>query len=215
MVRPRFLAPVLAALVVLAILAAGCTGQNEGSQPPASTMTIPTTRPTIPVTGTTQPVVPGTIVTTIPSVVVTPQYTPGAILQAGSAILVQGDVIGFKSATGNFIDEIRFSVVKAPRAEPVTFDVPNTQIIFTKGGQQYGVNYLILSGDLNGNGILDDGETFLVSIPFTSDASQYAIYAGQMFTMTIQNPPQPRVTVTTQAPPVLTDAQIVLAQAPT
>ena len=209
MAQPRFLAPALVVLVTCSILAAGCTGQNQGSQPPASTMTIPTTRPVTPVEVTTLPGQPATIVTTIPSIVVTPQYTPGTVLQAGSAILIQGDVIGYKSAVGNFIDEIRFNVVKAPRADPVTFDVPNTQIIFTKGGQQYGVNYLILSGDLNGNRILEDGETFQVSIPFTSEASQYAIYAGQMFTMTIQNPPQPRVTIVTGAPSVLQDSNIL------
>ncbi|HUK92737.1 MAG TPA: hypothetical protein VLU98_01735, partial [Methanomicrobiales archaeon] len=120
MAQPRFLAPALVVLVTCSILAAGCTGQNQGSQPPASTMTIPTTRPVTPVEVTTLRGQPATIVSTIPSIVVTPQYTPGTVLQAGSAILVQGDVIGYKSASGNFIDEIRFSVVKAPRADPVT-----------------------------------------------------------------------------------------------
>ena len=104
-------------------------------------------------------------------------------------------------------------MAKAPRAEPVTFEVPNTQIIFSKGGQQFGVNYLILSGDVNGNRILEDGETFEVSIPFTSESPQYEIYAGQKFTMAIKNPPQPQVTVTTEAPPVLEDSNI-LARAP-
>ncbi|MDD1665202.1 MAG: hypothetical protein LUQ32_07580, partial [Methanomicrobiales archaeon] len=83
----------------------------------------------------------------------------------------------------------------------------------TKGGQPYTVNYLILSGDVNGNRILEDGETFLVSIPFTSESPQYEIYAGEKFTMTIQNPPQSRVIVTTQAPSVLTDKPMVLARA--
>jgi len=212
MARFRFLAPVLAALVVCSILASGCTGEKGVSQPPASVKTMPTTRPATPVPVTTTPVLPGT--PTIPFTPgVTPAWTPGTVAQAGAAALIQGDITGLKSARGNFIEEIRFTLVKAPQAEPVTFEIPNTQIVFTKGGQQYGVNYLILSGDVNGNRILEDGETFLVSIPFTSESPQYEIYAGEMFTMTIQNPPQPRVTVTTQAPSVLS-ASNILARAP-
>ena len=214
LIQIRFLAAVLAALVVCAILSSGCAGQNGESQPPASTLTIPTTRQATPVPATSTPVQPGTT-TNPPTTVVTPEWTPATIPQAGAAILITDDVIGFKSATGNFIEEIRFPVAKAPRAEAVTFEIPNTQIIFTKGGQQFGVNYLILSGDGNGNRILEDGETFLVSIPFTSESPQYEIYAGEKFTMTIQNPPQPRVIVTTQAPPVLTDEPMVLARAST
>jgi hypothetical protein len=213
LIQPRFLTVALAALVVCTILSSGCTGQQGESQPPASTLTIPTTRPATPVPVTFTPVQPGTT-TTLPTPVVTPEWTPGTIAQAGTAVLIRGDVAGFKSASGNFIEEIRFTVVKDPRAEPVTFEIPNTQIIFTKGGQQYGVNYLILSGDVNGNRILEDGETFLVSIPFTSESPQYEIYAGEKFTMTIQNPPQPRVIVTAQAPPVLTTDPMILARAP-
>jgi hypothetical protein len=134
-------------------------------------------------------------------------------MQAGSSILIKGDVKGYRSAAGNFIDEIRFSVVKAPRAEDVTFEIPNTQIIFTKGGQQFGTNYQILSGDVNGNRILEEGETFLVSIPLSPEGPQNAIYPGQMFTMTIQNPPQPRVTVTARAPQAITVEPMVLATA--
>jgi len=212
MVQLRFLATVLAALVVCSILGSGCTGQKGESQPPASTLTIATTRPVTPFPETPTPVQPGTT-TNPPTPFVTPVWTPATVAQAGTAILIRGDVLGLKSATGNFIEEIRFTVVKAPRAEAVTFEIPNTQIIFTKGGQQFGVNYLILSGDVNGNRILEDGETFLVSVPFTSESPQYEIYAGEKFTMTIQNPPQPRVIVTTQAPSVLTDEPMVLARA--
>ena len=213
MVQLRFLAAVLASLMICSILSSGCTGQTGETQPPASTLTIATTRPATPVPETTPPVITGT--TPIPYTTgVTPTFTPGTVAQAGAAILIRGDVLGLKSATGNFIKEIQFTVVKAPQAEPVTFEVPNTQIIFTKGGQQFGVNYLILSGDVNGNRILEDGETFEVSIPFTPESPQYEIYAGEKFTMTIQNPPQPRVIATTQAPSVLTDEPMVLAQAP-
>ena len=45
MARFRFLAPVLAALVVCSILASGCTGEKGVSQPPASVKTMPTSRP--------------------------------------------------------------------------------------------------------------------------------------------------------------------------
>jgi hypothetical protein len=213
MVNLRLFAPVLAALVVCSIFSSGCTGQKGETQPPATTLTIATTRPPAPVPVTSTPIGTGTTPAYTVTPIVTPIWTPGTVSQGGAAILIKGDIIGFKSATGNFIQEIQFSVVKAPRAEPVTFEVPNTQIVFTRGGQPYGVNYLILSGDVNGNRILETGETFLVSIPFTSDTPQYDIFAGQMFTMTIQNPPQPRITVTTQAPPALTDEPMVLAEA--
>ncbi|MDD1663471.1 MAG: hypothetical protein LUQ60_06975 [Methanomicrobiales archaeon] len=212
MVQPAFLSMALAALLVGLILSSGCAGQKEESQPPASTYTISTPKPATPIPETSTPVIPGT--TPIPYTTgVTPTFTPATVAQAGAAILIKGEVLGLKSATVNFIEEIQFTVVKAPRAEPVTFEVPNTQIIFTKGGQQFGVNYLILSGDVNGNRILEDGETFEVSIPFTSESPQYEIYAGQKFTMAIKNPPQPQVTVTTEAPPVLEDSNI-LARAP-
>ena len=212
MVRPGSLALVLAVLTVVSILFSGCTGQNGASQPPASILTIPTTRPATPFPVTSTPIQPGP--TTIPPTpAVTPVWTPGFVAQDGAAIIIRGDVIGLKSPTGNFIDEIRFTVVKDPRAEPVTFEIPSTQIIFARSGPPYGVNYLILSGDVNGNRILENGETFVVSIHFTSDSPQYDIFAGQAFTMTIQNPPLPRVIVTTQAPPVLGDSNI-LAQSP-
>jgi hypothetical protein len=209
MVRLRFLAPVLTALVVVSILASGCTGQEGVSQPPASTMTVPTTRPATPVPVTTVTVLPRT--TTIPySPVVTPSWTPGTVTQAGAAVLITGNVVGLKSARGTFIDEIRFTVVKAPKAEPVTFEIPNTQIIFTKFGVQFGVNYQI-TGRHNDNGdlVLDDGEAFDISIPIQTP---YEIYPGQKFTMAIKTP-QTQVTVTTEAPPVLS-ASNILARAP-
>ena len=215
MARFRFLSAVLMVLVVFLVLGSGCTG-GPPPQPPASIRTLPTTRPVTlpPVTlppATTPPATTTPVPT--PTVQVTPAWTPGSVSQSGSSILIQGDVVGYKSSKGNFIDEIRFNVVLAPRAEPVTFDTPNTQIIFTKPGTTpYGVNYLILSGDTNGNGLLDPGETFRVSIPFTSDAPQYVIFGGQSFIMAIQNPPQQPVVVAASAPPVLTDPTVVLAQ---
>jgi len=209
----RFMAAALAALAVCAVLATGCTGGEAPPQPPASTLTIATTtRPATPVPSTPPPVLTGT--TPVPYTTgITPSYTPGSVAQAGSAILITGDVDGYKSPVGNFLDEIRFSVVKAPRAEDVTFEIPNTQIIFTKNGQSLGVNYQILSGDQNGNNVLEDGETFVVSIPFLAETPQNDIFAGQGFTMSIQNPPQPRITVTTSAPAALTDDPMVLARA--
>jgi hypothetical protein len=209
MVRLWSLAAVLAALMMCSILSSGCTGQPGASQPPASTLTIATTRQTTPVPVTPTPVQPGTT-TNPPTPGVTPSWTPGTVAQGGAAILIQGDVTGLKSATGNYIDEIRFTVVKAPRADPVTFEIPNTQIIFTKFGQQFGVNYQIISGDVNGNQILDEGESFDIGVPIQTP---YEIYTGQKFTMVIKNPPQSQVTVTTEAPPVLRDSNI-LAQAP-
>jgi hypothetical protein len=209
MAQLRYLAAALAGLVVCLILFAGCTGQKGETQPPASTLTI-TTRPVTPVPVTSAPV--RTATTTIPVTPgVTPVWTPGSVIQAGASIQIQGDILGLRSASGNYIDEIRFTAVKAPRAEPVTFEIPNTQIIFKKSGPEFTNNYLILSGDVNGNQILEEGETFLVSIPLPPQSPQYDIYPGQKFTMVIRNPPQPDVTVATQAPPVLTDEPMVLA----
>jgi hypothetical protein len=209
MVRLRFLAPVLTALVVVSILASGCTGQGGVSQPPASTMTVPTTRPATPVPVTTVTVLPKT--TTIPySPVVTPSWTPGTVTQAGAAVLITGNVVGLKSARGTFIDEIRFTVVKAPKAEPVTFEIPNTQIIFTKFGEQFGTNYEIIDRhNDNGDFVLDNGESFDISVHIQTP---YEIYPGQTFTMVIKAP-QPQITVTAGAPPVLEDSNI-LARAP-
>ncbi|MDD1668781.1 MAG: hypothetical protein LUO97_03170 [Methanomicrobiales archaeon] len=213
MIPIRLFASVLAVLVVCLILSSGCTGQTGETPTPAPTLTIATTRPPTPVPVTTTPVQTATRTSAV-TPVVTPAWTPGSVVQTGSAILIQGDILGYKSNQGNFFDEIRFTVALAPRAEPVTFEIPNTQIVFTKtGNPQYAVNYLILSGDENRNGILEKGESFLVSIPFTSDASQYAIYNGQKFTMAIKNPPQPQISVTTEAPPVLTVDPTVLARA--
>ncbi len=213
MPRLIVIAAVLGLLVIGSILISGCTGEKAPPQPPASTLTIPTTRPVTPVPATTPPV---QITTPYipPTPMVTPGWTPGRIDQEGAAIQIQGDVSGYKSPQANYISEIRFTVELARGAEDVTFEIPNTQIIFTKTGTpQYGVNYVILSGDENGNRILEDGETFIVSIFFTSDSSQYAIYSGQKFTMAIKNPPQPQVLVTASAPPVLTSEPMVLAAA--
>ena len=209
----RFPVAVLVVLLACLILAAGCTGGTGGSQPPARTLTIPTTRPATPMPVTTAPV--QTEATTAPvTTVIVPAWTPGTITQDGTSILIRGDVLGYKASQGNYLAEIRFKVVKAPRAEPVTFEIPSTQIIFKKSGiNPYGVNYEILSGDLNGDRILDEGERFLVRIRFTSDASQYAIYGGQTFTMAIKNPPRPDVLVTASAPAVLTSDPVVLASA--
>ena len=209
MIQLRFLAAVLAALVICSILSAGCTGQKGESQPPASTLTIPTTRPATPVPVTSTPVQPGTT-TNPPTPVVTPEWTPGTVAQGGAVVLITGDVLGLKSVRGTFIDEIQFTVVKAPRAEAVTFEIPNTQIIFTKFGVQFGVNYQI-TGRHNDNGdlVLDDGEAFDISIPIQTP---YEIYPGQKFTMAIKTP-QTQVTVTTEAPPVLS-ASNILARAP-
>ena len=207
----RFATVVLAMVVIGSILAAGCTGEQGGSPTTAPTPTMPTRRTVTPVPVTTTPV--QTMATTVPvTTVVPPAWMPGSITQEGSSILIDGAVMGYKSSQGNYLDEIRFTVVLAPRAEPVTFEIPETQIIFTKtGSNPYAVNYLILSGDLNGDRILDPGERFVVSIRFTSDASQYAIYAGQQFTMAIKNPPRPQVYVSASAPPVLTSDPMVLA----
>jgi hypothetical protein len=209
MVKHWYTAAAFSVFMACLILSCGCTGQQGETQPPASTLTLPTTRPATPTPVTPTPV---QTVTTVPAAttIVTPGYTPGTITQAGSAILIKGDVVGYRAAAGNYIDEIRFNIVKDPRAEPVTFEIPNTQIIFTKGGVHFGVNYLILSGDMNGNTILEDGETFLVSIPL---AAPNLIYAGQTFTIAIQNPPQQQVIVTTQAPSVLSDQPMILARA--
>jgi hypothetical protein len=136
---------------------------------------------------------------------------PGTVAQSGTAVLITGDIVGLKSARGPFIDAIQFTVVKAPRVDPVTFDIPNTQIIFTKSGKQFGSNYQILSGDENGDHILDEGESFVVLVHILPP---YEIYAGQNFIMASQTPPT-QVIVTAEAPPVLTDQPMVLATAPT
>jgi hypothetical protein len=209
MVQLRSLAAVLAALMICSILSSGCAGQKGESQPPASTLTIATTRPATPVPGTPTPVQPGTT-TNPPSPVVTPPWTPGTVTQGGAAILIRGDVVGLKSTRGTFIDEIRFTVVKAPRVEAVTFEIPNTQIIFTKFGVQFGTNYQIIGrNNDNGDFVLDEGESFDISVPIQTP---YEIYTGQKFTMAIKTP-QSQVIVTTEAPPVIRDSNI-LARAP-
>src|SRR5512136_2322358 len=189
MVRPVFPLAILITLAIILALVSGCTGQGGGSQPPVTTPTIPTPRITTPRVTTSLPL---TTRTTVPVTTgVTPSWTPGSIVQEGAAIQIRGDIVGYKAPQANYLNEIRFTVVLAPRAEPVTFEVPNTQIIFTKPGiPQYGVNYLVLSVDINVNFILETGETFLVSIPFTAYSSQNPIFVGQAFTMAIKNPPQ-------------------------
>jgi hypothetical protein len=211
MVQLRSLAAFLGALMICSILSSGCSGQPGASQPPASTLTIPTTtRQATPVPMTPTPVQPGTT-TNPPTPGVTPSWTPGTVAQSGATILITGDVVGLKSTRGNFIDEIRFTVVKAPRVEPVTFEIPNTQIIFTKFGVQFGTNYQIIGRhNDNGDNILDEGESFDISVPIQTP---YEIYTGQKFTMAIKNPPQSQVIVTTETPPVLSDSNI-LARAP-
>jgi hypothetical protein len=202
--RLGFLSLIVAGTLICSILLSGCLGEKVPPQPPASTMTIPTRRPTTPVPETLTPV---ETATTAPQVTpgVTPVWTPGIVSQAGAAILIQGDIVGIRSPRGNFIDELRFTVVKASRAEPVTFEIPDTQIIFTKFGIQFGTNYN-LSGDGTGDHILDEGETFAVRVFIPP---HYEIYAGQVFTMAIKNPPNPPVTVTAGAPPVLQDRQVL------
>ncbi|MDD1671249.1 MAG: hypothetical protein LUQ67_08090 [Methanomicrobiales archaeon] len=211
MVRPQLLTTVLAVFLILLSLAPGCTGQG-GSQPPASTLTIPPTRVTAPPLTTPPPSPAGTTMpTTIPEV--TPVWTPGTVLQENSAFLIMGNVLGFRSQNGAYIDEIRFSVVKAPRAEPVTFEDQSTQIVFTKGGTRYSNIYRIIDGDRNGNGLLEEGEAFLISVPLPPQVPERDIYPNQQFTMAIQNPPNAPVIVTATAPRSLTDAPMILATA--
>jgi hypothetical protein len=206
--RPGLLSLFIAGTLICSILLSGCTGEKVPPQPPASTMTIPTRRPTTPVPETPTPIETATIASPV-TPGVTPVWTPGSVSQTGAAILIQGDIIGLRSPQGNFIDELRFTVVKAPRAEPVTFGIPDTQIIFTKYGREFGTNYN-LTGDGAEDHVLDEGETFVVRVFIPPP---YEIYAGQRFTMAIKNPPNAPVTVTTEAPPVLQDRQ-VLARAP-
>jgi len=210
MVNHRYATALLAVLVMSLVLACGCSSPGPaGSQPPAATMTIQTRRPTVAVPETP---LPAATETTIPPVtmVVTPAWTPVTVSQAGSSIQVDGDIVGLKSATGNAIDDIQFSVVKSPRSDPVSFQIPDTQIIFTKNGMQYGVGYRIISGDLNKDNILDQGEIFMVDVPL---APQYVIFPNEAFTMAIQNPPSTPVTVTVASMPAITGDQIVIARA--
>lgn len=209
MARLIFPAAVLGLLVIGSILISGCTGEKVPPQPPASTLTIPTTRPVTPVTATTPPVVTTTVAIP-PTSGVTPVGTPGSIAQEGTAILIQGDVLGYKSATAGYIDEIRFTVVKAPRVDPVTLDIPETQIVFTKAGTQFAVNYFPVSGDKNGDRILGEGEAIVVSVPLQPPN---VIYTNQRFTMAVKTPPYPQVVVTAISPPVLTSDPMVLAAA--
>jgi hypothetical protein len=206
-------AAILAALLLGSILVSGCTGDGGGSQPPASIVTMTTRRPATPVPETMEPPATVTGVTSVPTsttMATIPEQTPGSIIQDESALLITGDVMGYRSQNGGYIDEIRFTVVKAPRAGEVTLDVTNTQIVFTKDNTQYAVNYLLLSGDLNGDRILDPGETVLVSIPLQPPN---VIYTNQRFTMAIKTPPYQPVVVSAKAPPVLTTDPMVLASA--
>jgi hypothetical protein len=208
MIQLRFAAAVLLVLVVGSILASGCTGNSGGQQPPASVMTIPTRRTVTPVPETPAPVI--TVTTVLPTRVVTPAWTPGSIIQDGTALLIQGDVEGLKYPTANYIDEIRFTVVKSPRADEVPLDTIYTQIVFTKSGMPYTVNYLPVSGDLNRDRVLDEGETILISIPLQPPN---VIYANEKFTMAIKTPPYAQVLVTASAPPVLSNDPMILARA--
>ena len=208
MAHSRFIAAALAVLVVASILASGCTGSSGGPQPPASVITIPTKRPTTPITET--PVTATTVTTATPAPVVTPAWTPGSIVQDGTALLIRGDVRGYKYPTANYIDEIRFTVVTAPRADEVPLDTLYTQIVFTKSGTPYTANYLPVSGDLNNDRVLDKGETILLSIPLQPPN---VIYANEKFTMAIKTPPYAQVLVTSSAPPVLSADPMVLARA--
>lgn len=207
--RPDLLSLIIAGTLICSILSSGCTGGKVPPQPPATTMTIPTQRPTTPVpetpepspaATTTGPVTPGP----------TPAWTPGSVTQTGTAILIKGDVIGLRSTRGNYIDELQFTVVKAPRVEPVTVEYPDTQIILVRFGEESGTNYRILSGDKDGDRELDEGESFVLQVFIPPP---YEVFAGQRFTMAIKNPPRPQITVTTEAPPVLRERQ-VLARAP-
>ena len=83
-------------------------------------------------------------------------------------------------------------------------------MIFTKGGSQFGVNYLVLSGDMNGNRILEEGETFRVSVPLQPPN---VIYPNERFTMAIKTPPSPQVLVSATAPPNLATSPVTLARA--
>jgi hypothetical protein len=206
----RSVAVFLVVLLVGSILVSGCTGEKGGSQPPASIVTVTTRKPVTPVATTPAPVPTATSAAPTVPPVGTPAWAPGDVIQGDGTVLITGNVVGLRSPLGNFIDEIRFTVVKAPRVEPVTFEIPNAQIIFTKYGQQFGTNYQILrqTGG-NGDAILEEGESFDVSVPIQTP---YELYPGQKFTMAIKIP-QTQVTVSSSAPPVLTTEPMILALA--
>jgi archaellin len=155
------------------------------------TSPVPLPSPAITVPETTVPLVTG----------------PGTVHQAGSSLLVEGPFYGMKAAGGNYIDLLTFDLVKAPWADPV--DMENVQVTLTRYSQITGLRFEVAEQrDANGDNILADGETFVITVPVKPD---FWIYRNDRFELRVLAPGSPPILVQSQVPAVL-EERTVLAE---
>ena len=191
------------AILLCALVVAGCADRGAGSQPPASTRTLPPTPVRITTTGTPR----GTPspLTPLPEPTVAPE--PGAISQQGAVLQVTGPVLGIKGTGGNHIELITFDLVKLPRVDPV--DMEKVQVTLTRYSLITTLRFDIIGRkNADRDSILEDGETFAIAVPLKPD---FWIYRNERFELRVLTPGSAPVLIQSQVPAVL-EEQTVLAE---
>jgi hypothetical protein len=193
------------AILVAALLLAGCSDRGAGSQPPASNRTLPPT-PVSPTTVRTISVPTTRPGATLPEPTGAPE--PGTIIQQGTFLRVAGPVIGIKGTGGTYIDRITFELVKVPRMDPV--DMENVQVTLTRYSEITGLRFEITGRkNADSDSILEDGETFAIAVPVMPN---FWIYRNDPFELRVLTPGSPPIVVLSRAPAVLEERN-VLAEA--
>ncbi|MDD1657969.1 MAG: hypothetical protein LUQ41_05840 [Methanomicrobiales archaeon] len=189
------------AILVAAILLAGCADRGTGSQPPASTRTLPPTPARIPTTGTPQDTPPP--LPTLPDPTVSP--VAGTLSQQGSFLQVTGPVLGFKGTGGTYLDLITFDLVKLPRVDPV--DMEQVQVTLTRYSETTGLRFEITGRrNADSDSIVEDGETFVIAVPVKPD---FWIYRNDWFELRMLAPGSAPILVQSQVPAVLEEWTIL------
>jgi hypothetical protein len=194
----------VAAVLSAGVLVAGCMGDSGSSHPPVST---PTGLPT-PV----KPTVTRTVaVTTLPATTIPPPATTGpavpagTIIQAGSALRILGPVYGMKAKAGTFLDLITFDLEKDPRADPV--DMETVQITLTRYARTTALNYAISDQkNADGDGILENGETFGITVYVKPD---FSLYPGDQFELRVLVPGSAPILLQSRVPSSLEERNLL------
>jgi archaellin len=136
-----------------------------------------------------------------------PTSGPGTVTQPGSLLQIAGPVYGTRGTGGNYIDLITFDLVKIPRVDPV--DMENVQVTLKRYFQTTGLRFEITGRtNANGDSILEEGETFAISVYVKPD---FSLYPNDRFELRVLAPASSAILVQSQVPASL-EQQNLLAE---